>query len=69
MKRKARNPVAATTACRVPDIDGFGTPIDTGENIPFSSRCLAVQLLVRRFQLTEQSARVVAELSGLGGAR
>jgi hypothetical protein len=69
MQTKARNPEAVAAACRVPDIDGFATPIDTGENIPPSAKCLAVRLLVRRFRLSEQSARVVAELSGLGGAR
>jgi hypothetical protein len=69
MHKKTKNPEAAATAFRVPGIDGFGTPIDTGENIPPSAKCLAVRLLVRRFRLSEQSARIVAELSGLGGAR
>jgi hypothetical protein len=69
MEAKTGNPEAVAAACRVPEIDGFGTPIDTRENIPSAAKCLAVKLLVRRFRLTEQSARVVAELSGLGGAR
>lgn len=69
MDQKKRNPAAVAAACRVGDIEGFATDCDGPESTRTPPPRLAVVYLVRRFPLTEQRARLVAELSGLGGAR
>ena len=69
MDQKKRNPEAVAAACRVGFIEGFGSACDAPEFIPTQGMCQAARFLVRRFPLTEQRARLVAELSGLGGAR
>ena len=69
MDQKKRNPAAAATAGRVGIIEGFATACDGPESTLTPAPRLAVVYLVRRFPLTEQRARLVAELSGLGGVR
>lgn len=69
MHQKNQNPAAVGAACRVGFIEGFGSACDAPEFIPTQGMCQAARFLVRRFPLTEQRARLLAELSGLGGRR
>lgn len=67
MSKKA-NPVALAGAHRAECFEALSHGFDTRPNTTFYGSTLAVAKLARRFGLPLPTARVVAELAGIGGA-
>lgn len=57
----------AWVARRAGNIETIGVGFDTSEDMSFSSESPASRWLLRRHPISPQRARLVAELSGLGG--